>query len=75
MPTYIPVYQRKLDPETGRPILEPNGLEVMELVKIIEIPDEPIYDSTPDGNDYSQNQNISPGIVDFPITEDPIENP
>ena len=75
MPTYIPVYQRRLDPETGQPIIGPDGLEVMDLIKIIEIPDEPTYDSTPDGNNYSENQILLPGIMDLPTEPDPTQNP
>jgi hypothetical protein len=46
MPTYIPVYQRRLDPVTGRPVIGPDRREVMDLIETIEIPDEPVYELT-----------------------------
>lgn len=45
MPTYIPVYQKKTDPVTGDTLYDDSGFEIMELVKTIEVPDEPIYDN------------------------------
>jgi hypothetical protein len=44
MPTYIPVYQKKTDPVTGDTLYDENGLEIMILVRTIEVPDEPRYD-------------------------------
>lgn len=46
MPTYIPVYQRRLDTVTGLPVIGPDRREVMDLIETIEIPDEPVYELT-----------------------------
>ena len=46
MPIYIPVYQRRLDPETGEPMYYPNGEQIMDHVDTIVVPDPPIYEMT-----------------------------
>jgi hypothetical protein len=44
MPTYIPIHKRRLDPETGKPVYDENGQQIMDLVNIIEVPDPPVYE-------------------------------
>lgn len=42
MPTHIPVYQRKVNYETGEELFDSNGVPEMELVRYIIIPDPPM---------------------------------
>lgn len=51
MQTYYPIYQKKIDYETGEAILDANGCFIMEHVSdlIVQIPDSPVYrDPTPE---------------------------
>jgi hypothetical protein len=43
MPTYIPIYRRRLNPQTGQPEYDSNGKEIVDLIEIIEVPDEPVF--------------------------------
>ncbi len=44
MPIYIPVYQRRLDPNTGEPVYDQNGTQIMDLVETIVVPDPPVIE-------------------------------
>jgi hypothetical protein len=55
MPTYIPVYQKKINSQTGEVEYGPDGLEIMELVKTIEVQDDPVFElSIPTEEDLIQ---------------------
>jgi len=79
MPIYIPVYQRRLDPETGEPMYNPDGEQIMDQVDTIVVPDpepsayeltsEELAQMQADQSWWSQSQQ------DSPIVEDPTQNP
>jgi hypothetical protein len=75
MPTYIPVYQRRLDPETGDPIILPDGRELMDLIETIEIPDEPTYELTIEEQAMMEANALAEYELIKIKLEDPIENP
>jgi hypothetical protein len=37
----IITYQKRIDPITSEPILDPNGEEIMDIISILDTPDEP----------------------------------
>jgi hypothetical protein len=45
MPTQIPVYQKKLNPKTGEVEYNEDGSEMIELVRIIEVMEEPVFEA------------------------------
>lgn len=76
MPTYIPVYQRRLDPETGNPIIGPDNREVMDLIEVIEIPDEPIYELTEEERIQLEANAIAEyELIKLSMEPDPTQNP
>jgi len=77
MPIYIPVYQRRLDPETGEPMYYPDGEQIMDLVDTIVVPDPPVYEMTAEDIAAMEADKAqwSQPIQDSPIEEDPTQNP
>jgi hypothetical protein len=47
MKTYIPVYQRKIDYETGEELFDANGVPVMEVTRVLIVKESPINPSIP----------------------------
>jgi hypothetical protein len=57
MSTFIPVYQKKINSQTGEVEYGPDGLEIMELIRTIEVQDDPIFKpSIPTPEDLIQLQ-------------------
>lgn len=75
MPTYIPVYQRRLDPNTGEPVYNPDGTEIMDLVDTIVVPDPPVIELTPEEQAEVDAQNAEFLAQQNQISEQPTENP
>jgi hypothetical protein len=51
MPTYIPVYQKKINVDTNEAVLDANGCVIMEHVRDLIVPDPPtpiVLDLTPE---------------------------
>ena len=46
MKTTIPVYQKVIDPDTELPVLDRDGLEMVEHVRDIIVPDSPTHQLT-----------------------------
>lgn len=75
MTTYYPVYQKKIDYETGEAILDTNGCFIMEHVSdlIVRIPDAPVYrDPTPEELEEMRLLNLQQENLDpepLPTTE------
>lgn len=44
MNKFIPVYEPKIDPITGQRVIGLDGLEVLELVRTIEIIEDPVFE-------------------------------
>lgn len=75
MPTYVPVYRRRLDPETGEPIYGPDGLEVRDLVEVIEVPDDPIYTPTEEDLAVAEAQRLEILAQQSQLLQESTENP
>ncbi len=55
MPTQIPVYQKKLNPKTGEVEYNEDGSEMIELVRIIEVIEDPVFEPyTPSEEELKQ---------------------
>ena len=77
MPIYIPVYERRLDPITGKPMYDVDGLQIMDQIDTIVVPDPPVYEMTAEDiamMQADQAQQSQPS-QDSPIVEDPTQNP
>jgi hypothetical protein len=76
MPIYIPVYKRRLDSE-GQPMYDTDGLQIMDQVDTIVVPDPPVYEMTAEDIAMMEAEMAqqSQQTQEPPITEDPIENP
>lgn len=75
MPTYIPVFQKKVDPVTGQELLDENGVPIMEHVRDIIVPDPPIYEPTPEELAIMLEMEQSQSIQESPTEPDPTQNP
>jgi hypothetical protein len=82
MPTQIPVYQKKLNPKTGEVEYNEDGSEMIELVRIIEVIEDPVFEPyTPSEEELKQIEAERVALDEFmrliqsTITEDPTQNP
>lgn len=77
MPIYIPVYERRLDPITGEPMYDSDGLQIMDQVDMIVVPDPPVYEMTAEDIAMMRADQAqwSQPIQYSPIEEDPTQNP
>lgn len=79
MPTYIPVFQRKVDYDTGEELFDESGAPLMEHVRDIIVPDPTAYEYEPTPEELAEIKKwedlIAEPIQDPPIIEEPIENP
>jgi hypothetical protein len=75
MPTYIPIYQRRLDPNTGEPMYNPDGTEIMDLVDTIVVPDPPVIELTPEEKAIVDAQNAEILAQQSQSTQETSENP
>lgn len=84
MPTYIPVYQRKINQETGEELSDENGVPIMEHVRDIIVPDPPIipiYEPTPEELAQMEiiqkqmEEQIEQSTQESPTEPDPTQNP
>ncbi len=75
MPTYVPIYRRRLDPETGEPIYGPDGLEIRDLVEVIEVPDDPIYFPTEEDLAVAEAQRLEILAQQIAASQETTENP
>lgn len=79
MRTIIPIYRKKVDIETGLPILDENGQEISEHVRdiIVEEPDPiPYIEPTPEEIEARRlEEEEFMRLIQSTIIEEPIENP
>lgn len=75
MPIHIPVFQRKIDYDTGQELSDENGVPIMEHVRDIIVPDPPIYEPTPEELAIILEMEQSQSIQESSIEPDPTQNP
>lgn len=79
MPTYVPVFQRKIDYDTGEELFDESGAPLMEHVRDIIVPEPPVYEYEPTPEELAQMRSwedlIAEPIQESPTEPDPTQNP